>query len=74
MLPSSTFAIMARRKEADHRDMLEYADAYMTAWFLMTLKSDQEAQNVFIGENAEGFRNFFYYGKTFGVPLSKEHL
>ena len=26
MLPSSTFAIMARRKEADHRDMLEYAD------------------------------------------------
>lgn len=54
-LPEWTFALMARRKKADHRDMLEYGDAYMTAWFLMTLKSDPLAQKVFIGENAELF-------------------
>ena len=70
MLPSSTFAIMARRKEADHRDMLEYADAYMTAWFLMTLKSDQEAQNVFIGENAELFNTSNWQDTSIkGTPL-----
>ena len=60
MLPSSTFAIMARRKEADHRDMLEYADAYMTAWFMYWLQDDAEAGTVFIGADAEISHNSNY--------------
>ena len=33
--------------------MLEYGDAYMTAWFLWTLADDTKAKMVFAGANAE---------------------
>ena len=54
---ASPLTIMARRKEADHRDVLEYGDAYMTAWFLMTLKGSSEAGKVFMGQDAELLNN-----------------
>lgn len=50
------YTIIATRKWVDHRDVLEYGDAYMTAWFLYTLTSDSEAQKIF-EENGEIFHN-----------------
>lgn len=49
--------IIARRVDTDHGDMLPYADGYMTAWFIYWLKGDEEAENVFFGENAEILNN-----------------
>jgi Predicted dienelactone hydrolase len=45
--------IRARRTGIDHGQMLAYADAYMTAWFMYTLKNDQLAQNAFSGSSPE---------------------
>ena len=44
---------MARREGADHKDVLEFGDPYMTAWFLWTLSDDNEAEKVFAGPDAE---------------------
>lgn len=49
--------IIARRKDTDHGGMLTYADGYMTAWFMYWLKDDNEAGNVFFGEEAEILSN-----------------
>ncbi|MEK5056858.1 hypothetical protein ACFSVM_09740 [Paenibacillus shunpengii] len=48
---------MARRKDADHGQMLYYADGYVTASFMYHLKGDEEAANAFFGENAEIIHN-----------------
>ncbi|MGN0628797.1 MAG: alpha/beta hydrolase [Oscillospiraceae bacterium] len=56
-ISDNVFKIMARRVNADHGDMLSYADGYMTAWFMYHLKGDEEAGRVFIGENAEILTN-----------------
>lgn len=45
--------IKARRIDVDHKDVLEYADPYMTAWFLWTLSNDPTAKEVFSGANPE---------------------
>ena len=45
--------IKARRTGVDHKDVLEYGDPYMTAWFLWTLTTDTEASGVFVGANPE---------------------
>lgn len=50
-------AIMARRKNVDHGDMLLYADGYMTAWFRYTLMNDNEASEVFSGDSPEILSN-----------------
>ena len=50
-------AIMARRKNVDHGDMLIYADSYMTAWFRYTLMNDKEASKVFCGDSSEIVQN-----------------
>ncbi|SDQ98783.1 Chlorophyllase enzyme [Chryseobacterium soldanellicola] len=52
-LRSSAVAVIARRKDVDHGDMLFKADGYMTAWFLYTLLGDQTAAKVFTGINPE---------------------
>lgn len=49
--------VMARRKNADHSEMLATADAYMTAWFMYWLKDDLTAKTVFFGDNAEILNN-----------------
>lgn len=46
-------AVIARRTGVDHKDVLEYGDPYMTAWFLWTLKNDPDASQVFTGEKPE---------------------
>jgi len=52
--------IMARRNDADHGEMLYYADGYVTAWFLYHLKDDAKAGNAFFGEHAEIHSNELY--------------
>lgn len=50
-------AMIARRKDTDHGDMLANADGYMTAWFMYFLKDDMEAQTIFYGDTAEISQN-----------------
>lgn len=50
-------AVMARRKNIDHGDMLIYADGYMTAWFRYTLMNDRDASGIFKGNSPEIFQN-----------------
>ena len=49
--------VRARASNADHEDMLVRTDGYMTAWMLYHLIGDEEAGKVFLGEDAEIFRN-----------------
>jgi len=51
--------VMARRNDADHGQMLYYADGYVTAWFMYYLQGDEGA-NAFFGENAEMAHNSLY--------------
>lgn len=46
-------AIMARRSNIDHGEMLTDADGYMTAWFRYTLMNDTEASKIFSGKHPE---------------------
>lgn len=59
IIPSDT-KLMLRRNDGDHGDMLYYADGYMTAFFMWQLKNDGQAQNAFVGENAEIINNKYY--------------
>lgn len=52
--------IKARRKNAQHGEMLYVADGYVTAWFMWRLKDDGEAAKAFIGNDAELFKNEMY--------------
>ncbi len=52
--------IMARRKEAEHGDMLYQADGYVTAWFMYQLQNDTEAAKAFAGNNPELSNNDLY--------------
>ena len=59
-VPDTVTKIMARRKDADHGDMLSYADGYMTAWFMWQLNGDAEAAGAFVGGDAEILTNSLY--------------
>lgn len=52
--------VLARRNDADHGQMLYFADGYVTAWFLYYLQGDAEAGGAFFGENAEIMKNPIY--------------
>lgn len=56
-IPDGVPAVMARRIDTPHGEMLYSADGYMTAWFMYYLKGDTEAGNAFFGENAEILSN-----------------
>ncbi len=47
----------ARAVGAEHEQMLMRSDGYMTAWMLYQLTEDEEAAEVFVGDNAEILRN-----------------
>lgn len=49
--------VRARAAGAEHEDMLERSDGYMTAWMLYQLKDDGEAAKVFTGDEAEILHN-----------------
>lgn len=52
-LPDGVSCAIARRKKADHTDMMVVSDGYLTAWFSYYLKGDIEAGKAFIGDGAE---------------------
>ncbi len=56
-ISDDVFKVRARATGAEHEDMLARSDGYMTAWMLWQLCGDEEAAEVFIGENAEILHN-----------------
>ena len=65
---------MARRVDADHGDILSFADGYMTAWFKWQLQGDEEAARAFIGNDAEHSlsRSMYQYGRVIQLPAFLE--
>ena len=49
--------LRARAAGAEHEQMLMRSDGYMTAWMLYQLTGNEEAETVFLGENAEILTN-----------------
>lgn len=56
-MPDDVAKIRARVSGAEHSDMQERTDGYMTAWMLFQLQGDPEAAKVFVGEDAEILHN-----------------
>lgn len=54
---ASAPTIIARRKEADHGEMLYVPSGYMVAWFRFTLMGDANAAKAFVGDDAELLTN-----------------
>lgn len=52
--------VQARRTNMTHDDMLYKAEGYVTAWFMWQLQDDEEASEVFIGDNPELLNNKLY--------------
>ncbi|MGM9683298.1 MAG: alpha/beta hydrolase [Eubacteriales bacterium] len=59
-IADSTTKIMARRNDADHGDMLYFADGYVTAWFMYWLQGDEAAGEAFFGDDPEIMKNELY--------------
>lgn len=51
--------VLARRNDADHGQMLYYADGYVTAWFMYYLQNDESAKEAF-ASNGELSKNSLY--------------
>ncbi len=51
------FKVRGRATDAEHEDMLARSDGYMTAWMLYQLTDDEEAAQVFVGDDAEILHN-----------------
>ena len=56
-MPNNVYKIRARVSGAEHEQMQERTDGYMTAWMLFQLKGDTEAAKVFAGQDAEILHN-----------------
>lgn len=59
-ISEAPFKAAMRRKDADHGDMLYFADGYMTAFFMWQLQGDGEAGKAFTGGDAEILMNTLY--------------
>lgn len=59
-IPDDVPKVLARRKNADHGEMLYFADGYVTAWFMWLLQDDKEAAKAFICESPELMSNPLY--------------
>lgn len=56
-MSSDVFKVRARVTGAEHEEMLQKTDGYMTAWMLFNLQEDNEAGKVFWGDSAEILNN-----------------
>ena len=63
--------VLARRNDADHGQMLYFADGYVTAWFMYYLQNDESA-NAFFGENAEMKNNELYQDVRINLVVKNE--
>lgn len=52
-IPDNVPKMKLRRSGADHGDMVNAADGYVTAWLCWQLKGDPSAASAFVGEDAE---------------------
>lgn len=52
-LPDDLTKIRARCANAEHEDMQQRTDGYMTAWMLWELQEDEAAAKALIGDDAE---------------------
>lgn len=59
-IPDGITKVLARRNNADHGELLYYADGYVTAWFMWLLQDDAEAAKAFAEGNAEILNNPYY--------------
>ncbi|CQR55028.1 poly(ethylene terephthalate) hydrolase family protein [Paenibacillus riograndensis] len=59
-IQDGTTKVLARRNDADHGQMLYYADGYVTAWFMYYLQDDEEAKAAFFTNDAEILTNPLY--------------
>ena len=59
-IPETVNKVMLRRNNANHGNMLYFADGYMTAWFMWQLQNDEDASKAFIGDSAEILNNTLY--------------
>ncbi|MCR5295611.1 MAG: alpha/beta hydrolase [Lachnospiraceae bacterium] len=66
-VPDTVTKVLARRSNADHPDMLTFADGYMTAWFMWQLQGDEDAAEAFTGEAAELTSNALYQDQRIRV-------
>ncbi len=66
-VPDTITKVIARRTNADHGDMLSFADGYMTAWFMWQLQGDEEAAMAFIGSSPEIMTNELYTNQQIHV-------
>lgn len=66
-VPENVTKVMARRTNADHGDMLSFADGYMTAWFMWQLRGDQEAAGAFKGDRPELMNNPLYQDQEINI-------
>ena len=59
-LPDELAKLRGRCVGAEHGDMQERTDGYMTAWMLWELCGDEEAAKAFIGDDAEILHNEYW--------------
>lgn len=67
LIPDDVQKVMARRKKAEHGDMLSHADGYMTAWFMWQLRDDAEAAKAFTDVDGEIFINKLYQDQVSNI-------
>lgn len=56
-MPENVDKVRGRYVNAEHGDIQERADGYMTSWMLWQLQSVEDAAQVFLGEDAEILSN-----------------
>ena len=56
-MSDNVLKVRARATNAEHQDMLNRTDGYMTAWMLYQLKNDEAAGRALFGDNAEILTN-----------------
>ena len=65
---------MMRRIGAEHGQMLDSSDGYVTAWFMWQLQDDEEASKAFIGDNPEILNNKFYQDQKITLNINETLL
>lgn len=68
-IPNEVTKVLARRNDADHGQILYYADGYVTAWFMYYLHNDKEAGKFFIKDNPEIFNNKLYQDQKINLKF-----
>ena len=68
-IPDTVTKVMTRRKDAEHGDMLSFADGYMTAWFMWLLQGDEEAAKAFTGDAPEIMTNPLYQDQAISIGI-----